>query len=325
MLLRCALVLAAAITGSAQSFPEASITNGVITAKFYVPDAKNGYYRGTRFDWGGQIYSLQANGHEYFGQWFPKYDPNLHDSIQGPVEEFLTGDAALGYVEAQPGETFVRIGVGVLRKPEENAFNRFKTYEIVDGGTWKTTRGKDWIRFEHRLTSKDGYSYRYAKTIRAVTGKPEMTIDHELQNLGKKPLATSVYDHNFFVIDGKPTGPGVSVAFPFTPSALKPIPEDLAAIEGKRIVYRKELAKGQSVFTELSGFSENASDYDVRLEHQPAGAAVRIRGDRPIEKIVYWSIQTTFCPELYINVSAKPGESSRWRYTYDFEALKGAR
>ena len=76
-----------------------------------------------------------VEGHEYFGQWFEQYDPTLHDAIQGPVEEFLTGEAGLGYAEAAPGGTFVRIGIGVLRKPTEASFQRFGRYEIVDPGS----------------------------------------------------------------------------------------------------------------------------------------------------------------------------------------------
>ena len=53
--------------------PEAAISNGVIRARVYLPDAQNGYYRGTRFDWSGAISSLEYNGHTYFGQWFPAW------------------------------------------------------------------------------------------------------------------------------------------------------------------------------------------------------------------------------------------------------------
>lgn len=85
-------------------FPQAEISNGQIHAKLYLPDPQNGYYRATRFDWSGVISSLEWNGHNYFGQWFERYDPKLHDSITGPVEEFLTNSSGLGYDEAKPGE-----------------------------------------------------------------------------------------------------------------------------------------------------------------------------------------------------------------------------
>ena len=96
--------------------PKALLTNGKLDALVFLPDAKNGYYRSTRFDWSGVISSLRYQGHEYFGQWFDHYDPNIHDAITGPVEEFLTREAGLGYQDAKPGGSFIRIGVGVVRK-----------------------------------------------------------------------------------------------------------------------------------------------------------------------------------------------------------------
>ena len=132
------LLLAASLPAWPADFPSAELSNGVVTAKFYLPDPERGYYRGTRFDWSGQIYSLRTLGHEYFGQWFERYDPKLHDAIMGPVEEFRSGDFALGYPDAKPGGTFIRIGVGVLRKPADDAkYENFRTYDIVDPGKWK--------------------------------------------------------------------------------------------------------------------------------------------------------------------------------------------
>src|ERR1700722_11329688 len=61
--------------------PEAEITNGLIRAKMYLPSRDVGFYRGTRFDWSGALYSLEANGHNYYGAWFDQTDPNVHDFI----------------------------------------------------------------------------------------------------------------------------------------------------------------------------------------------------------------------------------------------------
>src|ERR1700689_3215753 len=113
---------------SPASPPSASITNGSVTAKLYLPDPVNGYYRATRFDWSGQMPDLQYKGHSYFGMWNPApYDPKLHDAIMGPVEEFLTNGMGLGYADAKAGGTFLKIGVGVIRKPDEPKFQQFPT------------------------------------------------------------------------------------------------------------------------------------------------------------------------------------------------------
>ncbi len=64
----------------------ATITNGQIQAKIYLPEAKHGFYRGTRFDWSGVVYSLRFDGHEYYGPWFTKTDPSVHDFVYGGSE-----------------------------------------------------------------------------------------------------------------------------------------------------------------------------------------------------------------------------------------------
>ena len=62
-------------TAPAAGFPE--ISNGQIKAKIYLPDAKSGYYRSTRFDWSGAVYSLTYKSHEFHGPWYDRIDPKV--------------------------------------------------------------------------------------------------------------------------------------------------------------------------------------------------------------------------------------------------------
>jgi hypothetical protein len=150
-----------------------------------------------------------------------------------------------------------------------------------------------------------------------------MSILHTLKNTGKKALTTSQYNHNFFMLDGEPTGPAASVAFPFELQAGRPFENGLAEVQGKRVVYLKELQKGQTASTEFRGYGKTASDYDIRVENTKSGAGVRIQGDQPITRIVYWSIRTTHCPEAYITMDVPPGKQSKWAYTYTFYDTRG--
>ena len=295
--------------------PQAEISSAGIKATVYLPDAQSGYYRGTRFDWSGVIASLSWNGHTYFGQWFERYDPKLHDAITGPVEEFLTNDSGLGYAEAKPGESFVRIGVGAVRKPDEPAYRRFATYDIVDPGTWKVDKGKDWIEFTHELRDAAGYAYVYRKTLRL--GRNTLTLEHRLKNTGRKAIATSVYNHNFFMLDQQPTGRDFVVRFPFEPRAVAPL-NGLAETRGSEIVFLKDFERRQTVFSELKGFGASAADHDIRVENRKTGAGVRQKGDRPIAKLLFWSAGLTVCPEAYIDLAIEPGKESSWRIAYEF-------
>ena len=314
--MKAAWLFAAAALFAAEP-PRAEISNGVVRARLLLPDAASGYYRGTRFDWSGVISSLSFAGHEYFGQWFDRYDPQTHDAIMGPVEEFRTHDAGLGYDEAKPGGTFVRIGVGVVRKPEEEAYRPFHTYEIVDHGRWRVRKAADRVEFVHELRG----TYVYRKVVRLEKGKPRLVLEHSLRNTGARVLETAVYDHNFFVIDGTPTGPELSVQFPFAPRATRDL-KDMAEVRAQQLLYRRDLQKGESVFTELEGFGPDARDYDIRIENRKSGAGVHISGDKPLAKVVFWSIRTTLCPEPYIQMRIPPGKEERWRIAYDFYTLR---
>jgi hypothetical protein len=320
------LALVAASASRADDAPSAEITNGLVTARLYLPDPVRGHYRGTRFDWAGDIYSLRYAGHEFSGPWFDSYDPLRHDAIMGPVEEFLSGESSLGYAEAKPGHGFVRIGVGVVRKPEEKPYERFRTYEIVDAGKRTTVPERDRITFEHELSGPGGYAYVYRKTIALLPGQPVMTIAHSLRNVGKRPIETEQYNHNFFVLDQAATGPDTSVRFAFDPQGTTDRGlGQLALLRGRELVFPNELAPKQSVFTELTGFGSTPEHYDIRVENRKAGTGVRIQGDRPLEKLVFWSIRTTACPEPYVKLRVEPGQEEAWTLRYELYELDNPR
>jgi hypothetical protein len=317
------LLLAFLSAALAADFPEADISNGTIKAKLYLPDAKHGYYQATRFDWSGQIPSLEYKGHTYFGQWNPApYTPKLHDAIMGPVEEFLTDGMGLGYAEAKPGGTFIKIGVGVIRKPDEPKFQQFKTYEIVDNGKWKIKQHSDAVEFTQVVADRSlGYAYEYTKVVRLVKGRPVMELEHRFKNTGSKPIESDVYEHNFYMLDNQPTGPDVVVRFPFEVHATQDL-HGIAETRGEELAYLKELTGRQSVQSNLTGYGDDAKDYNIVVENLKTGAGVRQIGNRPIVRINYWSIRSTPCPEAYIHVKAAPGETFTWKISYEFYVNK---
>jgi len=175
-------------------FPSAEISNGLIKIKLYLPDTANGYYRATRFDWSGVIPELEYKGHHYFDNWNQSpYSPKLNDAIMGAVQEF----GPLGYNEVKPGESFVKIGVGELKKIEERLYRYAFTYEIINPGKWTIKKKKDQVTYTYDLTDASGYSYRYTKSLQLLKGKPVMVLQHTLKNTGTKTINTNVYDRKF--------------------------------------------------------------------------------------------------------------------------------
>ncbi len=301
----------------AQNYPKTEISNKLIHAVVMLPNAEHGSYQGTRFDWSGIISSLQYAGHNYVAQWHNPNSPKINDAVTGPAEEFLT---SLGYDQAKPGGTFVRIGVGILRKPNETAYQRFKTYDIVQPGQWIIRKGKNWIRFTQKLTSQDGYAYVYQKTLRLEKGKPELIIEHSLKNTGQKTIETDEYSHNFFVIDHEVVGPDVVIRFSFVPKPTSKL-QNGAEIHGKTITFTRDLQKKEFVFTELDGFGNGLRGFNIRIENRKSGAGVRISGSRPLTKVVFWSIRTVACPETYVHLDIHPGEETHWKTRFDFYTI----
>lgn len=316
------------------SAPQAEISNGLLKVQVYLPDAQKGFYRGTRFDWSGVIGNLEYKGHRYYGPWFTKTDPTVIDfvfkgtdivagpcsAITGPVEEFSTEDKALGYDEAKPGGTFIKIGVGVIRKPQEGGpYNRFRLYEIVDPGTWKVRTERDRIEWTHDLAdASSGYGCRYQKTIHLGQGRPEMIMDHKLTNTGKRSISSSVYNHNFLVLDGQPTGPDFVLKTPFEIMTKRPPDSALAEVRGKQIVYRKALQDRDTVYTELQGFGPTAADYRFSIENRNTKAGLTMAGDRPLSRVALWSIRSNVSLEPFLAMTIEPGQEFTWKYTYSY-------
>lgn len=295
-------------------YPASKISNTQIEAKLYLPDLEEGFYRGVRFDWAGVISSLKFKGHEYFGEWYAKHDPKRHDAITGPVEAF----DPLGYDEAATGETFVKIGIGAVRKMNNGPYKFSTPAELVNPGEWKVRKKLNRIIFTHKLNDGKGYAYTYTKTVRLLKNKPELILEHKLKNTGSKAINTSVFNHNFFVMDKQTTGSDFTVTLPFK-IENEPTGKKLMDFSENKMSYLRDLKKGESTMEYPKGYSgTDIKDYDFRIENKKTGAGVRITADRALERFMYWSVPTTLSPEPFIKVEAEPGKTFNWAINYQF-------
>jgi hypothetical protein len=328
-----ALILLMPLTLAAAEPPKAELSNGPLRVTMYLPDAANGFYRATRFDWSGMIDTVEYGGHKFYGRWFQGVDPKVHDfeyrgadiiagpntAATGPAEEFNTGNKALGFDEAKPGGTFLKIGVGVLRRPDERDYDHFRLYDIVDPGKWAHRVARDSAEFTQQVNdAASGYGYEYRKTVRLAANTPEMEVAHTFRNTGKKPISSRVYNHNFLVIDGQAPGPDFTISVPFEIRSPRPPDAALAEIRGKQIVYRKSLGGEDRVMTAMEGFGPQSSDYDVQVVNTKTGAGVRVTADRPLASLMLWSIRAVMSVEPFVEFSVKPGETYSWTLKYRY-------
>jgi hypothetical protein len=297
--------------------PKTLLSNGTLDALVFLPDTSSGYYRSSRFDWSGVVGCVSLNGHRFFGEWFQKYDPLINDAITGPVEEFRSADGALGYNEAKPGGLFVKPGVGVLRRVDDSPYRFGFVYPIVDTGKWTVNTRKHSVTFTQKLTSALGYAYVYQKKL--TLNGTVMTLEHSLKNTGTRAITTDVYDHDFFIFDGQPTSPGMTIRFPFKPEPETPL-GDSVALEGNNITYKEELQPKHSVAGYIKGYSTSAADYNFTVEDTKNKVGIEQTSDSPISRFYLWSIRTTISPEAYIHLDVAPGKTGHWKINYRFFA-----
>ena len=307
-----------------EDFPHVAISNGLITAQVYPPGEKQ-LYRGTRFDHAGVVFHVTYKGQDFSTYWFDRFVVNPRDTgkqapgvetaccaTSGPMEEF----AAVGFQEAGMGGRFLKPGIGIFARDNDNPL-RFPTLPALNEGKRTFKASKTGARWTQDLDDPEsGYSYKYEKNVQLVPGKPQMTISHVLTNTGKKEIITTVYCHNFLSLS--PGSEHLVITAPFAWQALDELQPEFVKLDGKTIRYIAPLPKGVTTQSLMSGFNGEASDYDFTITNTATGFGQRIRADQPMVRINMWSITPTYSLEPYIAIAIKPGETKRWTYTYDF-------
>jgi hypothetical protein len=302
--------------------PHVALSNGTLSATLY-PPGDNAFYRGTRFDHAGVIGSLKLNGREFYGPWFDSMS-DVHDfawvdgkvsaspasATMGPAEEF----DPVGYDTAAPGETFLLPGVGLfVRPPTAIAYDHFNRHQRAQGSDTRSMSATGNSATMRHTLSGGGYGCDYTKTITLPPGRPQLVISHVLRNTGTKPIVTSVYDHNFVILD--PGQAGMKVMLPFAPAPLAATTRLKA--EGNTITWPQALEERQSGYAILS---QTPQPYDFTVTDTKTGASIRAQADRPASQYRLWSIKTVMSLEPYVALDVPPGGETRWTYTYTYSA-----
>ncbi len=297
------------------AYPSTVLDNGEIQALVYLPDAEAGYYRGSRFDWSGIVARVERRGHRFYAPLHAHHDPLWHDSLAGPAEEFAMS-APMGYAEAKPGETFVKVGVGLLRRIDDGDYRFHAAYPIARAADWQVETTAASIDFEQTLATESGWGYRYRKRVSLVAGEPEFVLTRRLENTGARAIDINHYNHNFTLIDDRPYGPDYTVEFPFASDRPRSI-NDIAWFRGNRIECTEALGDRSLKIQLFEG--QDPGFYNAALvRNDQSGAAVAFRGDAPIERMVFWAVERAACPEPFVRIRLQPGEARTWTSHYRY-------
>ncbi len=304
---------------AADGYPRLRLDNGVVAMSIFLPDPHAGYYRGTRFDWSGIIERVDYRGHRFYAPLHENHDPNGHDHVSGPATEFAMF-APMGFEETVAGESFVKIGVGLLARDTADDYTFSGKYRLLRAGDWTIEHGPDRISFSQQLDGERGWAYAYTKAIRLVAGRAEFVMRQRLENRGSRTIDITHYNHNFTLIDDTPYGPDYTVEFPFATAEPRALGE-LARFRGNRIEIERPLGDA-SLWAIVYEGRDPGGYHAAAVRNDRTGAAVEFEGDAPLERMVFWAVERAACPEPFIRIRLQPGQSREWQTRYRFRAAR---
>ena len=227
----------------------------------------------------------------------------------GLCDEFGMRRTPPGFDEAGVGGTFLKPGVGVLKKDREGEYDFFHPYPVEFLLKTETRRERDSITFEQRLGDFRGFGYRYTKQYRFERDSSRLVIRYELTNTGKKPIVTDQYNHNFFSFGKELPGSRYRIRTDFT---AKPLQRS-----GAWCSYRRREFTGFRMIppgcyltsTEWIPAKENRFE----LLHPDFPYSVEIGGDFDSRKFAISFREGEYIsPEIFIEIDLKPGETKQW-------------
>lgn len=269
-------------------------------------------YNFSRFDWTGKIIKVKfkdiqlssveitdCQNKNYFGKGF--------------YNEFGI-DTALGFDEAEVGGWFHKIGVGLLKK-DDNQYLFNKNYEIKPA-EFKVVAKSNKIIISCKSDTVCGYSYLLKKDIELHDSS--FTIKYYLENTGKKDIVTNEYCHNFTAINKDLIGSDYILKFLFQ---LKPkLFGETVNLEQKVDIGINDIKfngspKEPFFFSFLNG-SEKV-DAEWELINLKSKIGISEVGSFKTDKVNLWGWKHVISPELFFNIFIKPGESIEWSRNYN--------
>jgi hypothetical protein len=276
--------------------------------------APGSVYAGTRFDWTGFVTQVTLDGQHTFCM------PESLTPGQGSGGIGLCGefgiDEPIGYQDASPGERFPKLGIGVLKRPDAERYNFFRAYEIVQAFPIQVATTGTQARFVVDPIDCRGYAVRLTKTL-SVDGHG-LEVSYRLDNVGRNPIKTNEYCHNFMGIDRQPIGPDYRLRFPYRVE-LQPLPQmppqPVLSASGNDLALKD--TPQQAFYCRPSGFFQTGEP-QWELLHLPSGVGLREVDDFAPMRVAVWGTAHVISAEVFVDIALSPGATQTWTRRYTF-------
>ncbi len=287
-----------------------SIENDSLRLHIYLPGEK---YRGSRFDWTGQIAQITLNGKHTFCTVESLEKPGPANPGEGLFNEFGI-DIPVGYDDCPVGEQFPKLGIGLLTRQDTAPYFFYNNYP-VSPARFSQKVEKQRAEFVCAARLNRGYAYTLKKNI--TLRRDGFVIGYELINRGTREIATNEYVHNFLSLNNRLIDGRYALHFSFPLD-----PENFAEVVNPQNVvsFGKDTVSWQSRTHEQFFFSFVNTRYNKNiawtLEHRDEGIGIRESVDFSIARLNLWGWGHVVGPEIFYQFHLPPDQKVRWQRNY---------
>ncbi len=275
-------------------------------------------YRGSRFDWSGQIVQI-SSGRGITFCCTESTDPSTFDALgRGLYNEFGI-DSPVGYDETPVGAYFHKIGTGLVLRDSSGPYDFYKPV-AVQALDYRVEASALSVRFETEAPEGGGYAYRLVKIITLCDNT--FSIWYELTNTGTKKIETNEYVHNFLSIGERAINRDYELSFPHRLDQKKfgetVNPERLVLIGENSISWKAPLRE-QFFFSHLEAGSNDRASW--KLTNRKEGLSISESSLFKALRINLWGNVHVVSPEIFFGISIAAGETISWQRIYEINGL----
>lgn len=304
-------VLPPAVASGAETRLEATqvLRAGPLRVEVMDPNHPARYNRGERFSPVANVLRVSLGGVDFL------HAPAEHDPITdngGLAMEFDNAKfGPPGFVEAPLGGSFLKIGVGALRKSAD-LYHYMARQEVVAPAVTTVEWRASGASFRQTCPEADGYGYALSSEVEARPDSVE--ISYRLENTGRRPFATRQYAHNYFSLGQDSVGPGFEVEFPFDFDAVGAQPGWRQ--EGR--VLRLDSPVEDFVNITVPILYHYLGENRLVARHRPSGRAIVATTSLLGPQVFVHARPRYLSPEQFVVLKLAPGESAAWSRRYVF-------
>lgn len=291
------------------------IQNNELVVEIMDPRCQHRYNTGTRFTPVAAILRVKHRGLEYL--YNPLQPGHPDKQVAGLMAEFdiYTPSGPPGFAEAKEGDSFLKVGVGFLRRTQscKKGYKFWPTYPVTELAETRVNWGKDRAEFTQSISGENGFGYYLQADVRLDHNV--INITWVLKNIGSRTIRTIQYTHNCTRFGSKPVGDGYRIELPYMLSGNN-IPGAIN-VEGRTLRVIRQLDNPLNISP--SPASDLFSDSNtITVKDDNTGGVLEYSINSVNTKLAVHMSADYICPEQFLDITLNPGESQKWVRKYLF-------